>query len=135
VLNAALRFVVIPCAFAFVFAAGLTPVQAEDDYRVGDGKIYFGSRDAFNKPAEVDIVSVYATIPEYIEIQTKGYTEANAEYWVLMSKCSSKFRAAVKKVAKRDSYDLVTALGVVTPTGDAPGVKDITIDVIAAIEN
>jgi Skp family chaperone for outer membrane proteins len=52
-----------------------------------------------------------------------------------MSKCSSKFRAAVKKVAKRDSYDLVTALGVVTPTGDAPGVKDITIDVIAAIEN
>lgn len=134
-LNAALRYLVIPCAVAVVFATSVSPVRAEDQYRVGDGKVYLGSRDAFAKPAEVDIVSVYALIPEYIEIQNKGYTESNAEYWVLMSKCSAKFRAALKQVAKNDGYDLVTALDVVAPTGDAPPVKDITANVIAAIEN
>ena len=99
---------------------------------VPDATVYHGRVAGAKKPAELVATTVFNEISEYKKIKEKKLESSDAEYWVLLNKANDKFNAAVKKVAERESYDVVTEKGTQKYEKAPP---DITRDVIAALQN
>ena len=90
--------------------------------------VFLGKHNAFETPAEVDVSKVYAEIEEYKTILEKKLEPEEAEYSILLSKASSRFRKAVRKAAKAGGYDLVARLGSVKGVDDVPDISQDVID-------
>lgn len=90
---------------------------------------YYGSPEGAKKPAAITASAVFQKIPEYREIQEKKYDSGDPEYWSLLARANEKFYAAVRKVAERDTYDVVVEVG----SAGFPDAPDVTARVISAL--
>ena len=124
------RITLMGFAVLGMFLTGAALVYAD----TGDvtGKVYLGDKSNYSNPACVKIKDIYAVIPEYQEIEERGLTKDDAEYWPLIRKASSRFLEALGKVAEaaEPDYDLVGEVGFIE--GKTP--PDITDDVIEQVK-
>ena len=106
------------------------------DYSCDDpSKVYYGNQRLFQRPAEVDCDRVYGRISEYQEILRRRLTDKDPAYHMLMKKASARFSAAVKKMARDKSHDLVAQQGAVIKANDeAKAIPDRTDEVIQALD-
>jgi Skp family chaperone for outer membrane proteins len=80
------------------------------------------------KPALVDAKTVFAATPEYKKIKSDSIKKESAEYRLLISGASSRFKNAVKRVMSLGGYDLVAETGAITVAGRS--LPDVTQEVV-----
>lgn len=114
---------------------GMTGLALGDGtYKVADpGKVYYGDPEEFESPATLTASAVFAKIKEWREIQEKGLTSQDPEYWILLEKANRRFRRAVHRVAQATGHDLVAETGAVLRE-DGAALPDVTEAVIAALD-
>ncbi len=107
---------------------------AEGTYQVADpGKVYYGDPEEFENPAVLTASEVFAKIREWREIQEKGLTSQDPEYWILLEKANRKFRRAVHRAAQEAGHDLVAETGAVARE-DGAALPDVTAAVVAVLD-
>lgn len=112
-----------------------TWVRADGAFVVADpAKVYYGDPAEFANPAVLTASQVFAKIREWKEIQDRGLTSQDPEYWILLEKANRRFRRAVHHVAQQDGRDLVAETGAVS-RADGAALPDVTDAVIAALDN
>lgn len=106
------------------------------DYRCTDpSKAYYGNVAMIRRPGVVRSDDVFARIPEYREIRSKGLTDKAPRYHFLMKKASERFTGAVAAAARAGGYDFVSETGTIqVEDPEAPPPADLTQDVIARLE-
>jgi hypothetical protein len=97
---------------------------------VDESQVYYGNPARFKKPGEIVCDSVFREIPEYKKIIEEGLTEG-VRYEFLLLRANEKFRKALKRVHRREGYDLIAEVGAVRVEGKT--VPDITSEVIDAL--
>jgi hypothetical protein len=80
-------------------------------------EIYFGSGKHPKAPGVMTADDVWAAIPEYKRILEDELTDEDARYHLLMKKAAERFSKALKKLAKRDSYDMLGEDGSIKALG------------------
>ncbi len=98
------------------------------------GKVYYGDPEEFTNPAILTAATVFAKIREWREIQERGLTSQDPEYWILLEKANRKFRRAVHRAAQAAGHDLVAEVGAVLRE-DGQGLPDVTEAGVAALSN
>jgi hypothetical protein len=119
--------------------AGQAAWSAEADevtYEVVDPDgIYFGSGDHPKAPAVIAADDVYAQIPEYKKVIDDDLDDDDPEYHLLMKKATERFAKALRKVAKRDGYDMIGEIGAIRVSGDSktkiPDATDELIEIVS----
>lgn len=96
--------------------------------RVDADAVYYGRTTGFKSPAEVDVDAVYAAIPEYRKLLEKELEPEDAEYVLLMTKASRRFKKAVRAAARALQHDLVARIGSVENVDDVPDISQEVID-------
>jgi hypothetical protein len=116
----------ILCALALPVAAdGETPA-----FEVVDAEgVYFGTGKHPKSPGEMLADDVWAEIPEYRRIIDEELTEDDPEYHLLLKRATERFQGALKKLAKRESYDMLAEAGAIRANGDKE-IPDVTEDMI-----
>ena len=95
--------------------------EASYDVVDPDGIYYRTIRGKHPKaPAVLVADTVWAAIPEYQKIVEDGLTEDDAKYHLLLKKATERFNKALKKLAKRDSYDMLGEVGSIEARGEKP---------------
>lgn len=97
-------------------------------------RTFCGDPRNFKAPAEISAPAVFDRIKEYREIRSRGLTENDAEYWLLLEKANRRFYAALRKAAKSLGKDMVAEKGGFELSGGAT-VPEITADVTNAVDN
>ena len=108
----------------------------ETSYEVVDPDgIYFRSvRGRHPKaPAVLEADVVWAAIPEYRKIVDEGLTEDDARYHLLLKKATERFNKALKKLAKRDAYDMLGEVGAIAAHGEEPAEIPMVTDDLAEL--
>jgi len=126
----------MPLGLALLLVLAPLAVAGVGDYHCSDpSKVYYGNSRLFQRPAVIDCDKVYAHISEYKEIVRRGLTAKSPRYHLLMKKATERFSAAVKKMAKAKSHDLVALAGTVTKAKEkAKDIPDRTQDVIRLLD-
>lgn len=133
ILVVALTAVVVFAAPVLVdgIVGGATPaVHAAEDTKpsVDADAVFYGRTTGFKNPAEVDVDAVYSAIPEYQKLIEKDLEPDDAEYVLLMTKASRRFKKAVRASARALHHDLVARLGAVENADDVPDITQEVID-------
>lgn len=118
-----------------LWTIGMTSLLLGDGtFAVTDpAKVYYGDPGEFENPAVLTASAVFAKIREWREIQEKGLTSQDPEYWILLEKANRKFRRAVHRVAQEAGHDLVAETGAVV-RADGAALPDVTEAAIAALD-
>jgi len=82
------------------------PAEKQDEQ-----KIFWGSADSFENPAEVDYQKVVKATPEYKSIRKEKVESGTAKYWILISKASDRAVRVINEVGIENGHDLVAAQG------------------------
>ena len=98
--------------------------------RIDEPRVYLGDPDRFDRPATVDLDAIYAEIPEYREIRSRGLGRDDARYTFLLLKSSRRFLRALERIAERDGYDLIAGQGAIRTEHEVP---DVTAGVIGLL--
>lgn len=93
--------------------------------------VFHGSLQRYENGAVVDIHRSFAVIPEYREIEDRGLTTEDAEYYVLLAQANDHFYAAVRTVARREGYDMIARKN--SPPVQNLDLPDITESVIVVL--
>ncbi|MHC4161998.1 MAG: hypothetical protein ACYSUM_07700 [Planctomycetota bacterium] len=95
-------------------------------------EIYFGSGKHPKAPGVMTADDVWAVIPEYKQILEDELTDEDAQYHLLMRKAAERFSKALKKLAKRDSYDMLGEKGSIRALGKKK-IPDVTREMIKLV--
>lgn len=95
-------------------------------------EIYFGSGKHPKAPGVLVADDVWAAIPEYKQILKDELTDEDAQYHILLRKAAERFSKALKKLAKRDSYDMLGEKGSIKALGkkEIPEVTDELVKLV-----
>ena len=121
-------FFVLICGLVFGTLALGFSIPPE---KVDRQKIFYGTPEKFEKPAEVDYEKIVRTTPEYVEIQKKNVDRGSGRYWILLSRASEHAVRAITKVGEDTEHDLIAAkgyLGGLDPPIPAEDVTEIAIN-------
>lgn len=95
-------------------------------------EIYFGTGKHPKAPAVMTADDVWAAIPEYKRILEDKLTDDDARYHLLMKKAAERFSKALKKLAKRDSHDMLGEVGSIKALGKKT-IPDVTREMIKLV--
>lgn len=121
----------------FVLCSASASVAAsKHDFDVVDrAAVYFGSGKHPKTPAVCNADDVWAKIPEYQTIVDDELTASDPRYHLLLKKATKRFQRALKKLARRDSYDMIGEIGSIKAVGKKkktiPTVTKDLIDLVA----
>jgi len=88
-----------------VFIIGLLLIPLTD---VGETRdVFHGDLRQYQNGAVVDIHAAFAAITEYQEIENRGLTPEDADYYVLLARANERFYAAIRVVARQGNYDMI----------------------------
>jgi len=88
------------------------------DFTVTDSsRVYYGKKKHPKTPAHCDADSVWSQIPEYKTIIEDELGPDDARYHLLLKRATKRFQRALKKLSKRDGYDLIAEVGAVKAVG------------------
>ena len=105
-------------AAAAAEVAGVLAGEVKHDFEVVDfTAVYYGSSRYPKAPAVCAVDDVWAEIPEYKKILADELDESDPRYHLLLKRATKRFHAALKKLAKRDGYDLIGNIGSVKALG------------------
>lgn len=125
-------------ALALGLLAALPSVRADEGHAfevVDEDGIYHGKGKHPKTPAITKADDVWAEIPEYKSIVDDELDEDDAEYHILMRKATERFVQALKKVAKRDGYDMIGEKGSIESKGDIKKeIPDVTKELIKLVK-
>lgn len=94
-------------------------------------KVFYGTPEKFEKPAEVDYEEVVRVTPEYQEIKKKKVERGTGRYWILLSQASDHAVRTICKVGEATEHDLIAArgyLGTLDPPIPATDVTDLVVE-------
>lgn len=93
--------------------------------------VFHGSLQRYENGAVVDIHRAFAVIAEYQEIEDRGLTTEDADYYVLLSQANDHFYDAVRTVARREGYDMIARKSAPPVRNlDLPDITESIIDVL-----
>ena len=110
-----------------IFVQGLTMqalLAGPAGQAVDSDKVYCGDAKTYQKPGTVRGADVYKQIPEYQRIIDLNLTREDPEYWVLATRASQKFHAAIARAALGAGLDLVAEAGAIRGGDKTP--PDVT---------
>lgn len=112
-------------------------LAAEDGARhdfevVQPEEIYYGSGKHPKAPGVMTADDVWAAIPEYKQILENELTDEDPQYHLLMKKAAERFSKALKKLAKRDQYDMLGEIGSIKALGKKE-VPDVTREMVKLV--
>jgi hypothetical protein len=116
-------------------SVGLRAVDAGTKYDfevVKADEIYFGSGKHPKAPGVMTADDVWAAIPEYKQILEDELTDEDAQYHLLLRKAAERFSKALKKLAKRDSYDMLGETGSIKALGKKK-IPDVTKEMVKLV--
>ena len=91
---------------------------AKHDFEVVDRTaIYYGRTKHPKTPAVCAADDVWAEIPEYKKIIDEELTDSDPRYHLLLKRATKRFQRALKKLARRDSYDMIGEVGSIKALG------------------
>jgi len=100
-------------------AASLSLAESNHDFEVvNSGSIYYGSGKHPKTPAVCSADDVWAEIPEYKKIVEEELTESDARYHLLLKRATKRFQRALKKLARREGYDMIGETGSIKALGE-----------------
>ncbi len=114
---------------------GLAAGAAETEHAfevVSADEIYFGTGKHPRAPAVLVADDVWAAIPEYKQILKDKLTDEDAQYHILLRKAADRFSKALKKLAKRDSYDMLGEKGSIKALGKKK-IPEVTKELIKLV--
>jgi hypothetical protein len=124
----------------FVAVLGLLGGQAwsadaeEVTYEVADPDgIYFGSGDHPKAPAVITADDVWAQIPEYKKVIDEELDDDDPEYHLLMKKATERFAKGLRKIGKRDDYDMIGEVGSIKASDPKSKIPDATDELIEIV--
>jgi hypothetical protein len=121
----------LSCLTLLALAAGGVSAQVETRE---EAVVLHGSPANCSQPATIDYAKVARKTPEHKTIEGDNVRKDSARYNLLMTKLKNRVKNACQKVAKDGGHDCVVREGdIKDERGRA--VKDITDDVIAALES
>ena len=122
--------ILVGLVFGTVVAAA---AAAKYDFEVvKTDEIYFGSGKHPKAPGVLTADDVWAVIPEYKQILKDELTDEDAQYHLLMKKAAERFSKALKKLAKRDSHDMLGEQGSIKALGRKK-IPDVTKEMIKLV--
>lgn len=92
-------------------------------------KVYWGSLNQFEKPAEVVMFEVVKSTPEYKKVAKDNVERGTGQYWILMEKATQRSLRAVTAFAEDSDYDLIALAGYLGSL-DPPIASDDVTDAI-----
>ena len=108
-----------------------TAADSKHDFEVVSfSDVYYGSARHPKKPAVCAVDDVWAEIPEYKKIIDEELDESDPRYHLLLKRATKRFHAALKKLAKRDGYDLIGNVGSVKALGKKKKIATVTQDLV-----
>jgi len=116
-------------------SVGLTAAGAETKYEfevLRPEEIYFGSGKHPKAPGAMTADDIWAAIPEYKQILEDELTDEDAQYHLLMKKATERFSKALKKLAKREHYDMLGEDGSIKALGKKK-IPDVTKEMIKLV--
>jgi len=114
-------------------AAQAEGAETKYDFEVvKPGEVYFGSGKHPKAPAVMTADDVWAAIPEYKRILEDKLTDDDPRYHLLMKKAAERFSKALKKLAKRDSHDMLGEAGSIKALGKKQ-IPDVTTEMIKLV--
>ena len=128
-----LRLFIAPGLLGCVFGALALGYSIQPD-KVDQQKIFYGTPEKFEKPAEVDYEQVVRTTPEYQEIQKKNVERGSGRYWILLSRASEHAIRAICKVGDETEHDLIAAVGYLGSLDPPIPAEDITQMVVDSLK-
>lgn len=117
----------------FVLCAASASVAAsKHDFDVVDSSaVYYGSGKHPKTPAVCAADDVWAKIPEYQTIVDDELTASDPRYHLLLKRATKRFQRALKKLARRDSYDMIGETGSIKAVGKKKkAIPSVTKDLI-----
>lgn len=125
------RLLLLPAMWASILGALASGYSIAPE-KLDRQKIFYGTPEKFEKPAEVDYEKIVRTTPEFQEIQKKNIERGSGRYWILLSQASDHAVRAICKVGEDTEHDLIAARGYLA-TLDPPIPADDVTEM--AIEN
>ncbi|MHC4940166.1 MAG: hypothetical protein ACYTHK_14555 [Planctomycetota bacterium] len=96
--------------------------------------IYYGSGKHPKAPAVCDADDVWGRIPEYQTIVADELTASDPRYHLLLKKATKRFQRALRKLARRDSYDMIGEIGSIKAVGKkSKSIPTVTKDLIELV--
>lgn len=95
-------------------------------------EIYYGTGKHPKAPGVMTADDVWAAIPEYKQILEDELTDEDAQYHLLMRKAAERFSKALKKLAKRDSLDMLGEKGSIKALGKKK-IPDVTNEMVKLV--
>ena len=108
------------------------PAAAQGRIRVRPEGVYWGDAGKYTRPAALEAEKAFVAIPAYQEIQTRGLTPRDPDYWPLMRKAGSALRRALREICAAEGYDLVAERTEIQTDGET--VPDITDRVVERLQ-
>ncbi len=101
-----------------MMGAGALAAEKPVVYVVKDkDAIYYGSGTSPKTPAIIRADEVWEEIPEYKKIIEDDLGDDDPAYHLLMKKATERFNGALKKIAKREGYDMIGEEGAIKVKG------------------
>lgn len=118
--------------YSVLIIVGLLAIGAYsiDEDVQDDTKVFVGSLDSFENPAELVLNDIVRETPEHKEVQNRNLKRGTGEYWILMERASQRAFQSIKKFAEENDYDLITANGYLGSIDQTIPVTEITKSVI-----
>lgn len=112
--------------------SGTMAADSKHDFEVVDSSsIYYGKKKHPKTPAQCDADSVWSEIPEYKTIIEDELGPDDPRYHLLLKRATKRFQKALKKLAKRDEYDVIGEIGSIKAVGKKKkSIPTVTKDLI-----
>jgi len=94
--------------------------------------VYYGHGKNPKVPGVMKADDVWSEIPEYKEIVDENLTDDDPKWHLLMAKATERFNKALKKLAQRDSYDMLGEVGAIVAKGKKT-IPDVTKEMIKLV--
>ena len=119
-------------AALFALVSGSFAADPKHDFTVCDSSsIYYGKKKHPKTPAHCEADSVWSEIPEYKTIVEDDLGPDDPKYHLLLKRATKRFQRALKKLAKRDEYDVIGEIGSIKAVGKAnKTVPTVTSDLV-----
>ena len=122
-------------AFCSAMASAWMTADQREFEVVNISEIYYGSGSHPNRPAVFRADEVWAEIPEYSKLLELELTGLDRHYHMLLKRARLQFHGALKKLARRDGYDMIGEIGSVLAVGEKrasiPIVTQDLVDILA----
>lgn len=113
------------------FLSALAASYSIQPDKVDKQKIFYGTPEKFEKPAEVDYDEIVYTTPEFQEIKKKNIARGSGKYWILLSQASDHAIRAIRRVGDETEHDLIALrgyLGSLDPPIPAVDITNLVIE-------